>query len=177
MTARQSRRVAIANAVEITRGGSPSAIIELLDAPYPVVRAHAATVIARSRLKSATPEVLKKVTTEPDEDVRNKMTLALTMLQAPESAETFVELLGDESEEVRRLALRGLSQLGDPRAIEIAPRFYASGGRHMRHEAIDALGTLGTPDAVAALQSLRATERERHWRRAIDRGLKKASAA
>jgi HEAT repeat protein len=158
MNAKRARQTAIANAVEVTRSGSPTAVVELLGSPTPVVRAYVATVIARKRMNGASTQLLRAVANEPDSDARSAMTLALIILQAPESIDTLRELLGDESDEVRRLALRGLSQLADPKVLEVAPEFYVVGARFVRQEAIDALGTLGTPEAKAALLSLRAAE-------------------
>jgi len=93
------------------------------------------------------PRLLEVLRTDPDEGVRETAATAMGGVEAPESVDVLIGLLGDEHPGMRIGAAWSLGELGDRRAVEPLQRAAADQREAVRVEAAAALRRLGVEPA------------------------------
>jgi hypothetical protein len=105
------------------------------------VRARAAVALGRLGGEEAI-EVLKKLISDPDTEVRTLATRALGQQQQKEMMQLFCSLLDDEQETVVIQAIYALSQLGNHRAVTSLHRLFDHYGQAVRDIAASAINAI-----------------------------------
>ena len=143
---------------ELGRRGAVRAIprlVELLDAPEPMVREAATEALGEIPLpdaeRASVAEKIAQLMVQPDEPaaVRNTCAFALARLRYPPAFDRLVSMLGDADVSVRVCAVAALAAIGGPFAYEVLHNVqYAESDPYAREQirrALAALGASGTP--------------------------------
>ncbi|MDB5306595.1 MAG: repeat protein [Gemmataceae bacterium] len=147
--------VRLAASEALCRRGSTAvpALVAGLDDPHPGNRSTAAFILGRigPAAGDAVPVLLRRATTDEDEDVREAAGRAVGRIgrDLPATVTELLAMLESADDPSRIAAVRAVGFVGDPRAVPPLIASLRHANAKVREEAADALGQMGAGSAPA----------------------------